>query len=64
MTFDPRWDESGQNIAEFDDIRQIQTRLVDNGLMINKELDPKSTGPASIMLFDHDGNMILIDQNR
>jgi catechol 2,3-dioxygenase-like lactoylglutathione lyase family enzyme len=64
MTFNPGWDETGQNIAEFDDIRQIQNRLINNGVKTNNQLDPNSVGPASITFTDPDGNFILIDQHR
>lgn len=64
MTFNPGWDELGQNTAEFDDIREIQKHLLSNGVKTDNEIDPKSTGPASITFKDPDGNMILIDQHR
>lgn len=64
LTFNPGWDENGKNIADFDDIRGIQQQLKNKGLKIENEVDEKTTGPASIMIADPDGNLILIDQHR
>ena len=64
ITFNPGWDTSGQNIEDFDDIRQIQEILKSHGITNNKEIDPDSSGPASMMISDPDGNVILIDQHR
>ena len=64
LTFNPGWDENGKNIADFDDIREIQQQLKNKGLKIENEVDEKTTGPASIMIADPDGNLILIDQHR
>lgn len=64
LTFNPGWDENGKNIAKFDDIRDIQRQLKTGGLKLNLEADEKSTGPASLMLTDPDGNVILLDQHR
>ncbi len=64
LTFNPGWDESGKNIADFDDIRKIQQLLKSGGIKIEKEIDEGTTGPANFMIPDPDGNMILIDQHR
>ena len=64
ITFNPGWNTSGQNIENFDDIRQIQEILKSHGITNNKEIDPESSGPASMMISDPDGNVILIDQHR
>ncbi|MBN3583625.1 VOC family protein [Algoriphagus aestuarii] len=64
LTFNPGWDENGKNIASFDDIRDIQKLLKNKGMIIDQELDENSTGPASMILTDPDGNLILIDQHR
>ncbi|MEM1312574.1 MAG: VOC family protein [Patescibacteria group bacterium] len=64
ITFNPGWDQNGNNIEKFDDIREIQKSLKDNGVNINDELDEKTTGPGSFTLTDPDGNQILIDQHR
>ncbi|MEQ9378942.1 MAG: VOC family protein [Imperialibacter sp.] len=64
MTFNPGWDENGKDIASFDDIREIQQHLKGEGIETGKEIDPKTSGPASMMITDPDGNVILIDQHR
>ncbi len=64
LTFNPGWDENGNNLETFDDIREIQKRLKAGGLELASEADEKTTGPASLMLTDPDGNVILLDQHR
>lgn len=65
LTFNPGWDQEGRNMeAGFQDIRQIQEQLKQQGLTLAEEADAESSGPASIMLQDPDGNAILIDQHR
>ena len=64
LTFNPGWDENAADLKEFDDIRDIQKQLKSSGLSLLSEADESSDGPASLMLTDPDGNMILIDQHR
>jgi catechol 2,3-dioxygenase-like lactoylglutathione lyase family enzyme len=64
LTFNPGWDENAQNMENFDDIRQIQAHLKNSGLTLSSETDASADGPASIMLSDPDGNIILLDQHR
>jgi predicted lactoylglutathione lyase len=64
LTFNPGWDENAHNIVDFDDVRTIQESLKSKGIKLLSEADEKSTGPASIMLTDPDGNLIYIDQHR
>lgn len=64
LTFNPGWDENAGNVENFDDIREIQKQLKNSGLTLTTEADENSEGPASLMLKDPDGNMILIDQHR
>jgi len=64
LTFNPGWDENAKNIDKFDDVRVIQRHLKSKGLQINNEIDEKTSGPASFMITDPDGNVILIDQHR
>tara|TARA_R110000868_G_scaffold92579_4_gene256903 strand:+ start:16539 stop:16910 length:372 start_codon:yes stop_codon:yes gene_type:complete len=63
LTFNPGWDENAKALSSFDDVRKIQTHLKSNDLKLEQEADLKTTGPASIMLTDPDGNQILIDQH-
>jgi len=64
LTFNPGWDENASNLENFDDIRKIQKELKNSGLRLTSETDDKTEGPASLMLTDPDGNVILIDQHR
>jgi predicted lactoylglutathione lyase len=64
LTFNPGWDENAKNIEKFDDVREIQRQLKSKGLKINNEADEKTSGPASFMITDPDGNVVLIDQHR
>ncbi len=64
MTFNPGWDESAQNVESFTDVRDIQKTLKEGGVALMNEADETSTGPASFMVQDPDGNIILIDQHR
>lgn len=64
MTFNPGWDQSAQPIEEFDDVRDIQKHLQSEGVELDMAADESTTGPASMMLKDPDGNVILVDQHR
>ena len=64
VTFNPGWDENGQNIEEFDDVRAIQKHLKSQDIPLFKEIEGPDSGPASMMVYDPDGNLILIDQHR
>ncbi|MFD3000385.1 VOC family protein [Pontibacter toksunensis] len=64
LTFNPGWDENASNIEEFDDVREIQRQLKNKGIELMSEADGETSGPASIMVTDPDGNTILIDQHR
>lgn len=63
LTFNPGWNQEAQEISDFDDVRKIQKSLKESGIPLAQEADPNSSGPASILLFDPDGNTILIDQH-
>ena len=64
MTFNPGWDQGANNLPEFDDVRSIQKHLKVKGVNIMNEVDEESSGPASFMVTDPDGNVILLDQHR
>ncbi len=63
LTFNPNWDDSAQPLEAFDDVRHIQRTLKAKNIALLSEADESTTGPASIMLTDPDGNMVLIDQH-
>jgi len=64
LTFNPGWDQSASETNTFTDVREIQTQLEKQGVTIDTRIDENSTGPASIVLSDPDGNQIMIDQHR
>ena len=63
LTFNPGWDSDAQPLGDFTDVRDIQRTLKADGLALVAEADTDTTGPASLTLFDPDGNPILIDQH-
>jgi len=64
LTFNPGWDENGNNIESFNDIREIQSQLINKGIKIDNKIDKTTNGPASLTITDPDGNIILFDQHR
>jgi catechol 2,3-dioxygenase-like lactoylglutathione lyase family enzyme len=64
LTFNPGWDQVGNELGEFTDVREIQRELKKSGVALDSEVDESSSGPATLMLTDPDGNPILIDQHR
>jgi predicted lactoylglutathione lyase len=63
LTFNPGWDSSANKLENFDDVREIQRKLKDEGIKLENEADENSSGPASILILDPDGNPILLDQH-
>jgi catechol 2,3-dioxygenase-like lactoylglutathione lyase family enzyme len=63
LTFNPGWDRNAQPLADFTDVRELQRTFKERGLTLASAADESSTGPASLMLIDPDGNPILIDQH-
>ncbi|WP_242120866.1 VOC family protein [Aestuariivivens sediminicola] len=63
LTFNPGWDESANTLKSYTDVRDIQKHLKQNGVALEREVESDSTGPASMVLYDPDGNTILIDQH-
>lgn len=63
LTFNPGWDESANKVDPFDDVRTIQKHLKDNKLKLESEADENTSGPASMVMYDIDGNTILTDQH-
>lgn len=64
LTFNPGWDANGKDIESFDDVRMIEKHLKKENVKLDKETKANTSGPASIILKDPDGNVILIDQHR
>lgn len=64
LTFNPGWDQSAQPLASFTDVRELKRQLKEQGVEILQEAGDGSTGPASFVVVDPDGNPILMDQHR
>lgn len=64
LTFNPGWDSNAQNLPSFTDVRDLQRELKAQGVQLATEADETTTGPASFVVIDPDGNPILVDQHR
>lgn len=63
LTFNPGWNSNAEQLGTFTDVRELQRQLKDRGVTLISEADENSTGPASFMTVDPDGNTILVDQH-
>lgn len=63
LTFNPGWDQNAQPLATFTDVRELQRQLKALGVPLAQEADEGSSGPASFIAIDPDGNPILVDQH-
>ncbi len=63
LTFNPGWDSQGRGLETYTDVRDLQRQFKAEGLELEVEADECSTGPASFVLTDPDGNPILVDQH-
>jgi lactoylglutathione lyase len=63
LTFNPGWNQEAQTLDTFTDVRELQRQLKAQGVELLSEADENTTGPASFMLADPDGNPILVDQH-
>jgi lactoylglutathione lyase len=63
LTFNPGWDGNASTLDDFTDVRELQHHLKEQGVELISEADEGTTGPASFMTVDPDGNPILVDQH-
>lgn len=63
LTFNPGWDSDARELDAFTDVRDLQRQLKAQGVELISEADESTTGPASFMVVDPDGNPILVDQH-
>lgn len=63
LTFNPGWDSDAKPLPEFTDVRDLQRELKAHGVALLSEADDATSGPASFMVEDPDGNQILVDQH-
>jgi catechol 2,3-dioxygenase-like lactoylglutathione lyase family enzyme len=63
LTFNPGWDGDARPLDVFTDVRELQRRLKEQGVELATEADETTTGPASFVVVDPDGNPIQVDQH-
>ena len=63
LTFNPGWDADCHTLADFTDVRELQRRLRAQGIEPATAADEATTGPASFVVVDPDGNPVLVDQH-
>ncbi|WP_179319408.1 VOC family protein [Winogradskyella helgolandensis] len=63
LTFNPGWDQETKTLKTFDDVRDIQKHLKSKNIKLENEADDTTSGPASFVVLDPDGNAILVDQH-
>jgi len=63
LTFNPGWNKNAEQVNTFTDVRDLQRQLKAKGVELVSEADENTTGPASFVVVDPDGNPILIDQH-
>jgi lactoylglutathione lyase len=64
LCFNPGWDNKGQNVDPYTDVREIQRQLKAKGITPIKEVDESTTGRGHLIVVDPDGNPVLVDQHR
>ena len=63
LTFNPGWNQNAQRLDSFTDVREIQRDLKVGGVTFVSEADEETTGPASFIVLDPDGNPVFVDQH-
>jgi predicted enzyme related to lactoylglutathione lyase len=63
LTFNPGWDGNARKLASFTDVHELQRRLKAQGVQLVQEADENTSGPASFLTVDPDGNPILVEQH-
>jgi catechol 2,3-dioxygenase-like lactoylglutathione lyase family enzyme len=64
LTFNPGWNQNAEPLDSFTDVRDLQRELKEQGVEFVAEADQGTTGPASFIIVDPDGNPVLVDQHR
>ena len=63
LTFNPGWNQNAEAVEPFTDVRDLQRELKAKGMEFLSEADEATTGPASFLMLDPDGNPVLFDQH-
>jgi catechol 2,3-dioxygenase-like lactoylglutathione lyase family enzyme len=63
LAFNPGWDADANPLPSFIDVRELQRRLREQGIVSEAPCDETTSGPASFAVVDPDGNPVLFDQH-
>ena len=63
ITFNPGWNQAAETLDSFTDVRDLQRDLKAQGVDFLSEADEGTTGPASFIVIDPDGNPVIVDQH-
>lgn len=63
LTFNPGWNQSAEPVDGYTDVRELQAELEAQGVEFAQKADTTTTGPASFVVIDPDGNPVLVDQH-
>ena len=63
LTFNPGWNQNAEAVDGFTDVRELQRDLKAKGMKFQVEADEGTSGPASFLVLDPDGNPVLVDQH-
>ena len=63
LTFNPGWNQEAGKLDSFTDVRELQRQLRTAGVTFMTEADETTSGPASFIAVDPDGNPVLVDQH-
>jgi lactoylglutathione lyase len=63
LIFNPGWDQNAQPLESFTDVRELQRQLKGQGVPFAAEADEDTSGPASCIVIDPDGNPVYLDQH-
>jgi len=63
LTFNPGWNSDAEQLDVFTDVRELQRQVKASGVTLVSEADEGTSGPASFVAIDPDGNPILVDQH-
>jgi hypothetical protein len=63
LIFNPGWDQNAQPLESFTDVRELQRQLKGQGVPFATEADEATSGPASCIVIDPDGNPVYLDQH-
>ena len=63
LTFNPGWSQEATPLESYDDVRDIQKMVKAAGINLETDAIESTSGPASFVIVDPDGNPILVDQH-